>query len=738
MTNPQMRERPAGTGRTQDSEAGGFGIQPSAGAGAMQVAYSRGSRATDNTPEQRTADTFAQFLDAIAGDRGTGKGQQYICAPVGIAPDDELHRGRESFARAIGQPHRCKECVLPVDWLGLDADDGKDGCADLTPESFAALVGIVGKYSGIVYTTASHAPDKPRCRIVLELDQAAPRAERIRASQAIRARIDADMEAAGYGKVPWDEACDRPEQMLYLPVTKSDVYRLEGSALCLAELLAEVPPEATQEPQEAPQGPPVSEPTAYALRALESAARAVRNAPPGDRNKIVNAEAHGLGGFVPTGQLSRAVIEATLLAETAAWNPPDVTPDKTRATIQAGIASGMAKPRSDGMPPRPVDASGVMAKVKGETPPGELRLVPLAGFMAKPVPEHPHVMESYYPRRVVTLLGGHGGVGKTTLALTHAAHIAAGRPWGPFDVVQGRVVFLSFEDEGADIMRSLQDVVNVCALPPGEIERNFVLFDGTDGESELAVESSEGGATRLEFTDMMRKAEEAAAGADIVFIDNASDTFGGNENVRRQVKAFIRALARRIARGNNAAVVLLAHIDKQAAKGNAHGNSYSGSTAWHNGARSRLALLESEDGIELVHEKARWGRKADPIALQRVQGGILKPVAAEQAAAAKANAQAVMVRADAKDVLAVIRAAVDADLTIPVARTGQRTTWHALCEMPEMPEALRTKREGKPRVEAAITALEREGAIVREEYRNPSRRVAMRWTLAQEQAAEAA
>lgn len=372
------------------------------------------------------------------------------------------------------------------------------------------------------------------------------------------------------------------------------------------------------------------------------------------------------------------------------------------------------------------------------TPPGELRLVPLAGFMAKPVPEHPHVMESYYPRRVVTLLGGHGGVGKTTLALTHAAHIAAGRPWGPFQVEQGRVVFLSFEDEGADIMRSLQDVVNVCALPPGEIERNFALFDGTDGESELAVESSEGGATRLEFTDMMRKAEEAAAGADIVFIDNASDTFGGNENVRRQVKAFIRALARRIARGNNAAVVLLAHIDKQAARGSGHGNSYSGSTAWHNGARSRLALLESEDGIELLHEKARWGRKADPIALQRAQGGILEPVAAEQAAAAKANAQAVMVRADAKDVLAVIRAAVDADLTIPVARTGQRTTWHALCEMPEMPEALRTKREGKPRVEAAITALERQGAIVQEEYRNPSRRVAVRWTLAQEQAAEAA
>lgn len=712
MTDPRTAERPAGTGRLESNEAGGFDANATpAVEGTQVVAWSRGFGKFDNAPANHQTDTFGEFLDTVLADRAKAKGQQWIAGPVGVAPDDELHRAR--FPDAIGKPHRCKACAGQRSWFAGDVD-GKDDA--LTPEAFHALVAILHRYSGAVYTTASSTPEVPRCRVVLEFDTPVPRDHLVRASQAVRRRIDADMVRAGYKPVPWDAACDKPEQPLYLPTQDADVYRLEGEPIVVAEVLADVPPpvQHTQPPM-----PAQGAGDRYALAALDRAARNVEAAPPGDRNDVLNREAFGLGGFVGAGRLSLDMAAATLITATerAGWE----NPAKNAGTVRGGLASGMAKPRADGMP------------AANDEPAGELRLVPLTGFMARRVPDHPHVMESYYPRRVVTLLGGHGGVGKTTLALIHAAHIAAGRPWGPFGVEAGRVVVLSFEDEGEDVLRTLQDVVTVCSLPPELVEQNLRIFDGTDAESELAVESSEGGALRLEFTAMMQKAEDAAAGADIVFIDNASDTFGGNENNRRQVKAFIRRLARRLARAQNAAVVLLAHIDKQAAKGNAHGNSYSGSTAWHNGARSRLALVENEaGGIELLHEKARWGAKAEPVALQRVAGGILEPVPAHVAAAAKASAQAVLAQADAQDVLAVIRAAVEAGLTLPVARTGQRTTWHALSEMREMPEELRSKRPGKARVEAALTALERAGEIVREEYRTASRHTAVRWALAQD------
>lgn len=364
---------------------------------------------------------------------------------------------------------------------------------------------------------------------------------------------------------------------------------------------------------------------------------------------------------------------------------------------------------------------------KGESEGSEepaLELVPLAGFMVKRQPDHPHVVAPYYPRRVVSLLGGHGGAGKTTLAVAHAAHVAAGRGWGPFPVVKGRVVFLSFEDEGADIVRTLQDVVVAYGLPPDEVERNLIVYDGTDTETELAIESTEGGAVRLDFTAMMEVVEQVCAGADLVIIDNASDTFGGNENNRRQVKAFIRRLARKLARANDAAVVLLVHINKDAAKGNGKGENYSGNTAWHNGSRSRLALVESEAGIELLHEKARWMSKAEPVRLQRETGGVLVPVSAVELSAAQASAQALIAQADAETVIELLRLSDD----IPTAPTGPRTTWHVLALMPEAPPWLREKRN-KRRTEAALMLLERSGRIHRVLRKSHSRHEVERWAV---------
>ena len=56
-----------------------------------------------------------------------------------------------------------------------------------------------------------------------------------------------------------------------------------------------------------------------------------------------------------------------------------------------------------------------------------------------------------------------------------------------------------------------------------------------------------------------------AAVVDLLILDNASDAFGGDENSRRQVRAFIKGLTRMV-RGHGGAVLLLAHIDKNAAR----------------------------------------------------------------------------------------------------------------------------------------------------------------------------
>jgi hypothetical protein len=207
-------------------------------------------------------------------------------------------------------------------------------------------------------------------------------------------------------------------------------------------------------------------------------------------------------------------------------------------------------------------------------------------------------------------------------------------------------------------------------------------------------------------TAVMERVANACKGAGLIVVDNASDAYGGNENDRRQVRAFIRSLTQ-LARANDAGVLLLAHIDKSAARNGANGNSYSGSTAWHNSVRSRLALLSDDGGISLTHEKAQFSKAAESMRLAFVDHGVLVPVDA-QASQRAADSQ---IAADAESVAAALAKLVAEGMNIPTAATGGYTAWHVLATVPEI-AAL-----GKDRTKHALVNLERSGRVVRVEYR---------------------
>jgi len=700
MTNPENANASlAGEANAEGADMGGLQDERSTiESSPCEVAYSRGASKYDNTPVQHVAPDFAAFRDAILADRAKAKGQQYIAAP--FAPDPAL----------AGQPHRNKACALPRRFVGLDVDGA-------TPAAFAAAILHLQRYSGLAYTTASHTSAAPRFRVVLELDMPAPRAELIAASRAIRARIDAALAEEGHAALPWDDSCDRPEQPLYLPLVDAQSYVMDGAPLVLGELLADLPQQAVQDAPQAPRAASAVEPTAWALHALDKAVRAVAAAPEGDRNNVLNRESYGMGGFVATGQLSAPVVEAALFDATQ--RAGYATPDADRRKIAEGVRAGMASPRTDGLPAAANDAP------KG----GHLVEVALADVMqAKPAPPR-FVITPIIPRNVATLLGGHGGLGKSMLGLTLCAHVGAGRGWGPFAVEQGRAVFVSLEDPGELVRYRLRCIIDEYQLPAHEVLANLRVFDGADVEAEMVDESSTAGVSRLVERPMFREVSSAAAGARLLVIDNASDAYGANDSARRLVRSFMRKLAL-IGRANDGGVVLLAHVDKNAAKFGAQGNSYSGSTAWHNSARSRLALVEENGSIELRHEKANLSRRADPLTLTMADHGVLIPVAASVIAAEQANAAVLLAQADGDAVLALLRVAVNGTgAGVPTATTGPRTSWSVLSLIPGAPPWLKDKR-GKRRLEAALMALELSGGIVRETQRSESRHTVQRWAIA--------
>lgn len=455
----------------------------------------------------------------------------------------------------------------------------------------------------------------------------------------------------------------------------------------------------------------------YAEAALERACKAVENAVEGSRNNALNREAFGLAQLVAGGELSGILVRERLHA---AALRAGLESSEAMGTLKSAFEAGATHPRTKSM--RALEPAAPSLEMAKPFEPA-LKWVDLSGLMTAEIPPQGFLFEPLFPRRHVSLLGAHGGTGKSSLAVVLAAHAACGRGWAGFPGARARALIVSLEDEGEICQRRLRDVVKAYNLEAQAVIQHVAVLDGTSGNSALMAECD----GRAVSTPVMDELKAIAHNFDLILIDNASDAFDANENSRRDVRAFIRELAG-IARQHNAAVVLLSHIDKASAKGAASGNSYSGSTAWHNSARSRLAMCADADGaVMLVHEKANLSRKADAVRLVFNEDRVLMPIDM----ASNSTVPEHLLAADADAVYEVLKIAIEAGIDVPTATRGPATTWHALEPFPELCEQFRS-REGKKRLAAAVTQLMREKRIIKESYKKGNRHDGERWVLADE------
>lgn len=297
--------------------------------------------------------------------------------------------------------------------------------------------------------------------------------------------------------------------------------------------------------------------------------------------------------------------------------------------------------------------------------------------------------------------------------------VAAGLPFAGHEVDRLPVLFVSLEDEPSIVRLRLRRIIESYRLDAGEVLPRMSLLDGTQAFSALMTEGN-GVNAPPQFTQAFRELAEQAQGAGLIIVDNASDAFDANENSRRAVRAFVRGLAA-IARKNNAAVVLLAHIDKAAARNGGQGNSYSGSTAWHNSARSRLALTEKDGAIVLEHEKANLSKLADPLRLTFTDG-VLMPEAGTGGAMLTSE------HFDQAEIVRALLAATEAGINVPASLTpGAHSAMKALEPLPEYGQTFKGK-AGSGRA-AALVKLRRDGRVREESYPGPHRKTKTRLVI---------
>lgn len=305
----------------------------------------------------------------------------------------------------------------------------------------------------------------------------------------------------------------------------------------------------------------------------------------------------------------------------AKWESFNPTRTSYKAIFKKAKGLGWINPASSSYE---FDFSGLFGNIDSGT--GEigplLKPVSVLDVLTNPSAPPEFVWDGYIPRGVVTILGAHGGTGKSTIALMLAVCATMGRPLFGAEVKQCKVLFVSLEDSGDIARHRLAKICQLWNIDPLALSNRLHIVDGTEYPELFSAESR--GAGLLTDTYREMSAIVQAEGIGLVIVDNASDAYGGDEIQRRQVRAFIRALAM-VIKPTNAGCLLLAHVDKNTSRARKpeSGEGYSGSTAWHNSARSRLFLTRGDDELlTLEHQKSNLGRMREPIKLEWVVNGL--------------------------------------------------------------------------------------------------------------------
>lgn len=342
--------------------------------------------------------------------------------------------------------------------------------------------------------------------------------------------------------------------------------------------------------------------------------------------------------------------------------------------------------------------------------------------LAQREPEPPAMLiDDWLPAGYATLLAGHGGSGKSALALQLAACMAAGRPWCGLDVKQARVLYLSFEDRESVLHWRLQRICRHLDLDMASLP-DLLLLDLVGEPAALWMRDE----LPAGYRHLRRAFEDHRP--DVVIVDGIADTFAGNENSRADVKAYVAALLALID-PERGAILLVGHVAKPTAAAGA-GEGYSGSTGWHNSVRARWYLYpettKGDDGqadrtgdLLLELQKSNLGR-TDQVIRVRWDDDAQTFTGTLQGGGSHFE-QRERDEDERQGILDALREVTEAGDYCPAATTGRRTAYHVLSAAESFPETLKSKADMR-RFWRHIELLRRMGEIAEGSIRRADRK----------------
>lgn len=327
------------------------------------------------------------------------------------------------------------------------------------------------------------------------------------------------------------------------------------------------------------------------------------------------------------------------------------------------------------------------------------------------------IIPGWLPCGYATLFAGHGGVGKSGIALTLAVCLAMGLPFFGLDVGHKRVMYLSCEDREGVLHWRLSRICAYLGVKLEDLTGGLDVIDLVGHDTILFQPKPNGSALTGPYHQLAgrMKAEEI----EVLMIDGISDTYDGNENARAEVKAYVNSILALVP-PNDGAAILVGHVSKPFG-GNKTPEGYSGSTAWHNSVRARWYLYPEQKRANDEGQAERTGSLL--LELQKSNlgptDGCLKfswdddaGLFIGQVEQGPSHFDRNAEKRDEMD--GIIAALVACTCPVPAAASGQRTAYHVLSVQPTFPGSLHGTAAGRRRFWKLVEELRAMGLIAEE------------------------
>jgi AAA domain len=223
------------------------------------------------------------------------------------------------------------------------------------------------------------------------------------------------------------------------------------------------------------------------------------------------------------------------------------------------------------------------------------------------------------------ILAGLSGVAKSQLTTQLAMAVAAGDSFAGRSTKEGQVLFLSGEEDRAELLRRINAVIRHFGLPQPQIDlvrQNLFAFPLV-GEDIRFTAGKSGALAEAKFVNQVIEAAKEHEAVHLIILDHAGLVHGGNFSDKHDVALTMR-IVNRVCQATGAAVLLVAHSPKSAINAQEPDASMIfGSTAFVEQARGGWVMTTMTE-VQAKHFGIGKAGRSDFVAMTGVKANYTK------------------------------------------------------------------------------------------------------------------